>query len=144
MLWHACIHLEENSTPVREMQHRLNPNMKVVVRFEVLKLLDAEIIYPISDSSWVSPVHMVPKKSGITVAFNANSELIPTRVTIGWHVYRKLNSVTRKYHFPLPFIDPMLERLVRHDFYCFLDGYSGYNQIPTTLEDLENYFHLSF
>ena len=134
------IHLDENAKPTREMQRRLNPNMKEVVRTEVLKLLDAGIIYPISDSSWVSPVQVVPKKSGVTVVTNADNELIPTRVTTGWRVcidYRKLNSVTRKDHFPLPFIDQMLDRLAGHEFYCFLDGYSGYNQIPIAPKDQE-------
>ena len=75
------IHLDENAKSTREMQRRLNSNMKEVVRTEVLKLLDAGIIYPISDSSWVSPVQVVPKKSGVTVVTNADNELIPTRVT---------------------------------------------------------------
>jgi hypothetical protein len=44
--------------------------------------------------------------------------------------YGKLNKATRKYHFPLPFIDEMLERLANHSFFCFVDGYSGYHQIP--------------
>jgi len=134
------IHLDESAKSTREMQHRLNPNMKEVVRTEVLKLLDAGIIYPISDSSWVNPVQVVPKKSGVTVVTNADNELIPTRVTTGWRVcidYRKLNSVTRKDHFPLPFIDQMLDRLAGHEFYCFLDGYSGYNQIPIAPKDQE-------
>ena len=77
------IHLNENAKLTREMQRRLNPNMKEVVRTEVIKLLDAGIIYPISNSSWVSPVQVVPKKSGVTVVTNANNELIPTRVTTG-------------------------------------------------------------
>ena len=79
------IHLDENAKTTREMQRRLNPNMKEVVRTEVLKLLDACIIYPISDSSWVSPIQVVPKKSEVTVVINADNELIPTRVTIRWH-----------------------------------------------------------
>ena len=127
------IHLEDDTKPSREFQRRLNPNMKEVVRAEVLKLLDVGIIYPISDSLWVSPVQVVPKKSGITVVKNEENELVPTRVQTGWRVcidYRKLNAVTRKDHFPLPFIDQMLERLAGHAYYCFLDGYSGYNQIP--------------
>ncbi|KAM6567243.1 hypothetical protein CsatA_026371 [Cannabis sativa] len=134
------IHLEENAKPSRESQRRLNPNMKEVVRDDVIKMLDVGIIYPISDSPWVSPVQVVPKKSGITVVKNEKNELIPTRVQTGWRVcidYRKLNSVTRKDHFPLPFIDQMLERLAGHAYYCFLDGYSGYNQIPIAPEDQE-------
>ncbi|KAH9781914.1 hypothetical protein KPL71_008676 [Citrus sinensis] len=98
------------------------------------------IIYPISDSSCVSLVQVVPKKSGVTVVTNVDNELIPTRVTTGWRVcidYRKLNSVTRKDHFPLPFIDQMLDRLAGHEFYCFLDGYSRYNQIPIAPKDQE-------
>ncbi|CAL8151745.1 unnamed protein product [Prunus armeniaca] len=132
------IHLEADSKPSREAQRCLNPNMKEVVRAEVLKLLDVGIIYPISDNKWVSPVQVVPKKSGITVVKNEHNELIPQRTVTGWWVcidYRKLNSATRKDHFPLPFIDQMLERLAGHSHYCFLDGYSGYNQIPIVPED---------
>ena len=76
------IHLDENAKPTREMQRLLNPNMKKVVKNEVLKLLDACIIYPISDSSWVSLVQVVPKKSEVTVVANADSELIPARITM--------------------------------------------------------------
>ena len=134
------IYLEEDIKPSRQPQRRLNPHMKDVVRSEVLKLLDVGIIYPIADSKWVSPTQVVPKKSGITVIQNENEELIPTRVTTGWRVcidYRKLNSCTRKDHFPFPFIDQILERVAGHEFYCFLDGYSGYNQIEIALEDQE-------
>nr|XP_028964733.1 LOW QUALITY PROTEIN: uncharacterized protein LOC103417773 [Malus domestica] len=126
--------------PTVETQRRLNPIMKEVVRVEVMKLLDAGIIYPISDSKWVSPTQVVPKKTGITVVKNDNNELVPTRMTTGWRMcvdYRKPNDSTRKDHFPLPFIDQMLERLAGHSFYCFLDGYSGYNQIPIAPEDQE-------
>ena len=114
--------------------------MKEVVKKEVLKLLDVGVIYPIADSKWVSPTQVVPKKSGVIVVANENNELIPTRVTSGWRVcidYRKLNAGTRKDHFPLPFVDQMLERVAGHEFYCFLDGYSGYNQIEIALEDQE-------
>ena len=106
------IHLEEDAKPSWEMQWRLNPNMKEVVKIEVLKLLDMSIIYPISDSKWVSPTQVVPKKSGITVVENEGGELVTTRTTTGWRVcvdYRRLNSSTRKDHFPLPFINQILE-----------------------------------
>ena len=134
------IHLEEDVKPSRQPQRRLNPVMKEVVKKEVLKLLDVGVIYPIADSKWVSPTQVVPKKYGVTVVANENNELIPTRVTSGWRVcidYRKLNASTRKDHFPLPFVDQMLERVAGHEFYCFLDGYSGYNQIEIALEDQE-------
>ena len=116
-----CMHkilLEETSRPTVEHQRRLNPVMKEVVKKEVLKLLNAGFIYAISDSPWVSPVHVVLKKGGFTVIRNEKNELIPTRTVTGWRVcidYRKLNTTaTRKDHFPLPFIDQMLDRLGGH------------------------------
>ncbi|CAN6547620.1 unnamed protein product [Malus baccata var. baccata] len=133
-------HLKGGAKPTREAQRRLNPPMMEVVKKEIIKLLDCGVIYPISDSRWVSPVQVVPKKSGVTVVKNAEDELVPTRIQTGWRVcidYRKLNNTTRKDHFPLPFIDQMLERLAGHSFYCFLDGYSGYNQIVIAPEDQE-------
>ena len=105
------INCEEGSKPVVERQRRLNPNMKEVVKKEIIKLLDAGIIYPIEDSPWVSPVHCVPKKGGMTIVTNERNELVPTRTVTGWRVcidYRKLNKATRKDHFPLPFMDQML------------------------------------
>jgi hypothetical protein len=134
------IHLEEDTKPSREPQRRLNPSMQEVVRGEVIKLLDAGIIYPISDSKWVSPIHVVPKRAGVTIVQNKEGELVPTRVQSGWRVcidYHKLNTATRKDHFPLPFIDHMVEQLAGHEYYCFLDGYSGYNQVPVDPEDQE-------
>ena len=114
--------------------------MKEIVKKEVLKLLDVGVIYPIADSKWVSPTQVMPKKFGVTMVPNEHSEIIPTRVTTGWRVcidYSKLNVETRNDHFPLPFLDQMLERVAGHEFYCFLDGYSRYNQIEITLEDRE-------
>ena len=114
--------------------------MKEVVRKEVLKWLDAGVIYPISDSAWVSPVQVVPKKGGTTMIKTNNNILLPSRTVTGWRIcidYQKLNKVTRKDHFPLPFLDQMLDRLEGHEYYCFLDGYSGYNQIAIALEDQE-------
>ncbi|KAL4296753.1 hypothetical protein GQ457_12G015020 [Hibiscus cannabinus] len=136
-----CMHkilLEDNHISTLDAQRRLNQAMKDVVRKDILKWLDAGIIYPISDSEWVSPVQCVPKKGGITVISNEKNELIPTRTITRWRVcmdYRKLNKATRKDHFPLPFIDQMLDRLAGKQFYCFLDGYSGYNQIAIAPED---------
>ncbi|KAL5555324.1 hypothetical protein UlMin_037560 [Ulmus minor] len=136
-----CMHkilLEDSSKNSIEAQRRLNPIMKEVVKKEIIKWLDAGIIYPISDSSWVSPVQCVPKKGGMTVVENAKNELIPTRVVTGWRIYmdyRRLNKNTRKDHFPLPFIDQMLDRLAGREYYYFLDGYSGYNQIVIAPED---------
>ena len=103
-----------------------------------MKLLVAQIIYPISDSTWVSPVQVVPKKSGIIVVKNQDNELISTRVANSWRLcidYKRLNQATRKDHFPLPFIDQVLERLTGKSYYCFLDGFSSYMHIYITLED---------
>ncbi|XP_039687849.1 uncharacterized protein [Medicago truncatula] len=138
-----CMHrilLEDDYKPSIEHQRRLNPNMKEVVKKEVLKLLDAGVIYPISDSKWVSPVQVVPKKGGLTVIKNDKNESIATRTVTGWRMcidYRKLNKATRKDHFPLPFIDQMLERLAKHSHFCYLDGYSGFFQIPIHPNDQE-------
>nr|GEX13986.1 reverse transcriptase domain-containing protein [Tanacetum cinerariifolium] len=87
---------------------------------------------------WVSPIHCVPKKGGMTVIKNDENELVPTRLVTGWRVcidYRKLNKATRKDHFPLPFMDQMLERLAENEYYCFLDGFSGYFQNPIDPKD---------
>nr|GEV67122.1 reverse transcriptase domain-containing protein [Tanacetum cinerariifolium] len=92
------------------------------------------------DDPWVSPVHCVPKKEEFTDVENEDNELIPTRLDMGWCVcinYRKLNEATRKDHFPLPFMDHMLERLAGNQYYCFLDGFSGYFQIPIDPKDQE-------
>jgi hypothetical protein len=74
----------------------------------------------------------VPKKGGMTVVRNEKNELIPQWTVTGWRMcidYRKLNKATKKDHIPLPFISEMLECLVNHSFFCFLDGYSGHHQI---------------
>nr|GEY81526.1 reverse transcriptase domain-containing protein [Tanacetum cinerariifolium] len=94
----------------------------------------------IKDSPWVSPIHYVSKKGGMTVITNDENELVPTRLVTGWRVcidYQKLNEATRNDHFPLPFMDQMLERLAGNEYYCFLDGFSGYFQIPIDLKDQE-------
>ena len=82
--------------------------------------METRFIYPISDSEWVSPLVIVPKKNG------------------KWRVYvdyRELNKATQKYHFPLPFIDQVLDTLSRKKFFSFLDGFSGYNQIHIAPKD---------
>ena len=122
--------MEVEYKPMRQPQRRLNPSMKEEVRKEVLKLLEAGLIYPISDSASVSPIQVVPKKGGMIVIRNEKNDLILTRTVTGWRMcidYRKMNDATRKDHFPLSFMDQMLERLAGQSFYCFLDGYSGYN-----------------
>nr|GEX66998.1 reverse transcriptase domain-containing protein [Tanacetum cinerariifolium] len=113
-----CTHkifMEEDFEPTVQHQRKVNPNIHDVIKQEVIKLFDVGLIYPISDSPWVSPVHC-------------------WRVCID---YRKLNKATWKDHFPLPFIDQMLERLAGNQYYCFLDGFSGYFQIPIDLKDQE-------
>ncbi|GJS66740.1 reverse transcriptase domain-containing protein [Tanacetum coccineum] len=136
-----CTHkilMEDDFKPAVQHQRRVNPKIYEVIKKEVIKLLDAGLIYPIFDSPWVSPVHCVPKKGGMIVVENEDNELIPTRLVTGWRVcidYRKLNDVTQKVHFPLPFMDQMLKRLAGNEYYCFLDGFSGYFQIPIDSKD---------
>ncbi|XP_076885654.1 uncharacterized protein LOC143535224 [Bidens hawaiensis] len=84
-----CTHrllMEDEYKPVVQPQRRLNPNMQEVLKKEVLKLMDAGMIYPISDSPWVSPTQVVPKKGGITVVINEKNELISSRTVTGWRV----------------------------------------------------------
>jgi hypothetical protein len=100
----------------------MNPTMKDIVKEELQKLLTTNFIYPISDSQWVSPLVMVPKKNG------------KWRICVD---YRELNKETHKYHFPLPFIDQVLDTLAGKKYFSFLNGFSGYNQIQITPEDQE-------
>ena len=119
----TCIHhiyIEENSRPIRQPQRRMNPNLMEIVKEELQKLLNVNFIYPISDSQWVSPLVIVPKKNG------------KWRVCID---YRELNKATLKDHFPLPFIDQVLDTLADKKYFSFLDGFSGYNQIQVAPED---------
>eukprot|EP00253_Pinus_taeda_P030524 PITA_30524 len=119
----TCIHhiyIEENSRPIRQPQRRMNPNLGEIVKDELEKLLNVNFIYPISDSQWVSPLFIVPKKNG------------KWRVCID---YRKLNKATLKDHFPLPFIDQVLDTLAGKKYFSFLDGFSGCNQIQAAPED---------
>nr|GEW22205.1 retrovirus-related Pol polyprotein from transposon opus [Tanacetum cinerariifolium] len=133
--------MKDDFEPAVQNQRRVNPKIHDVINQEVLKLLDAGLIYPIFNSPWVSPIHCVPKKGGFTVVENEENELILTRLVMGWRVcinYQKLNEATHKDHFPLPFMDQMLERLARNEYYCFLDGFSVFeNSFQTILSHLE-------
>nr|GEX08175.1 reverse transcriptase domain-containing protein [Tanacetum cinerariifolium] len=138
-----CTHkilMEEDFEPAVQHQRRVNPKIHDVIKQEVINLIDVGLIYPISDSPWVSPVHCIPKKGVFTVLENEDNELIATHLVTGWCVYidyRKLNEATCKDHFPLPFMDQMLERLAGNQYYRFLDGFSGYFKIPIDLKDQE-------
>ncbi len=114
------IYIKEDCKPVRQPQRRMNPALKDIVKKELQKFLDGGFTYHISNSEWVSPLVLVPKKNG------------------KWRIYvdyRELNKATKKDHFPLPFIDQVLDGLAGKKFFSFLDGFSGYNQIQTSLED---------
>nr|GEU64214.1 DNA-directed DNA polymerase [Tanacetum cinerariifolium] len=132
--------MEEDFKPAVQHQRRSNPKIYDVIKQEVIKLLEVGLVYPVSNRPWVSPVHCVPKKGGFTVVENKDNELILTRLVTSWRVcidYHKLNEATRKDYFPLPFMDQILERLAGNQYYCFLDGFSGYFQIPIDPKDQE-------
>nr|GEW80885.1 reverse transcriptase domain-containing protein [Tanacetum cinerariifolium] len=136
-----CTHkilMKDDFKPVVQHQRRVNPKIHDVIKKEVLKLLDARLIKPISDSPWVSPVHCVPKKGGFTVVENEENEFILTRLVTGWRVcidYRKLNEATHKDHFPLPFMDQMLKRLAGSEYYCFLGLLSNSHRSKRSRKD---------
>ena len=97
---------------VRWIQRRVNPSLREIVKEEVHKLLNVGFIYTISDSQWVSPLVIVSKKG------------------VNWRVcvdYRDFNSIINKYHFPLPFIDQVLDNLFGKKYFSFLYGFNGYN-----------------
>nr|GEX91255.1 hypothetical protein [Tanacetum cinerariifolium] len=124
-------------------ERSVNPKVYDVIKNEVLKLLDAELIYPISDSPWVSPVHCVRKTGDFTIVKNEENELILTHLVTGWRVcinYQKLNEATRKDHFPLPFMDQMLERLAGKEYYCFLRLFLNSHR---SKRSRKNHIHLS-
>ena len=119
----VCIHhiyTQEDSKPIRQFQRRMNPALKDIVKEELQKLLNANFIYTISDSKWVSPLVILPKKNG------------KWRVCVDFH---EINKATLRDYFPLPFIDQVLDTLSGKKYLSFLDGYSGYNQIQMALED---------
>lgn len=98
----------------------MNPALKDIVKEELQKLLDARFIYPISDSDWVSPLVLVPKKNG------------KWRICVD---YRELNKATKKYHFPFPFIDQVLDGLAGKKLFSFLDGFRRYNKVQISSKD---------
>ena len=114
------IYIKDDCRLVRQPQRRMNPAMKEIMKTELQKLLNVGFIYPISDSQWVSPLVVLPKKNG------------KWRICVD---YRELNKETQKDHFPLPFIDQVLDNLSGKKYFSFLDGFSGYNQIQIALED---------
>ncbi|GKA27266.1 hypothetical protein Tco_0713434 [Tanacetum coccineum] len=114
--------------------------MQEVVKKETVKLLDSGIIYRISDSPWVSPIHCVPKKGGITVVTHERDKLVPTRTVTGWRVcidYRKLNDATVKVSLSVTIDGPNVRKTVGNEYFCFLDDFSGYFQIPIDPNDQE-------
>nr|GEU30227.1 reverse transcriptase domain-containing protein [Tanacetum cinerariifolium] len=131
--------LPEDFEPAVQHQRRVNPEIYDFIKNEVLKLLNAILIYLIFDSPWVSPVQCVPKKGGLTLVENEENELILTRLVTGWHVcidYRKLNEATQKNHFPLPFLDQILE-ISGKRVLLFSRRFSSYFQITIDLKDQE-------
>jgi hypothetical protein len=114
------IYIKEDCRPICQPQRRMNPNLREILKEELQKLLNAGFIYPISDSEWVSPLVIVPKNNG------------KWRVCVD---YRALNKSTQKDHFPLPFIDQVLDSLSGKKFFSFLDGFNGYNQIKIAPQD---------
>lgn len=120
LVWTHHIYIKEYCKPVKQPQRRMNLALKDIVKEELKKLLDARLIYPISGSEWVSPLVLVPNKNG------------------KWRIYVdywELNKATKKDHFPLPFIDQVLNGLAGKKFFSFLDGFSECNQIQISPED---------
>lgn len=118
----------------------MNPNVRKVAKKEVLKLLEAGIIYPIYDNKWVSPVHVTPMEEGMIVIKNYKDAYVTTRTITRCRLcidYRNLNKATRKYIFTLPFINHMLQHLAKHSHLCYLDEHSGFFQILIHSSDQE-------
>jgi hypothetical protein len=119
------IELEDNARPVCQRQYRLNPKYSLMVKEDIDKLLEAGFIYPVNNTEWVSPIVVVPKKKG-------QDGTVKIRVC---QDYQKLNAATKKDYYPLPFTDMILDHVAGNEFYSFLDGFSGYNQIHIQLQD---------
>ena len=105
------IELKEGVKPVFQKLRRINRELLPVLKEELVKLLKAGLIYPVEHSDWGNPVVITPKHTG------------------GWRVcidYKPLNAVTKSNHYPLPFIDDILDRVVGYERYSVCDGYSRY------------------
>nr|GEU70993.1 reverse transcriptase domain-containing protein [Tanacetum cinerariifolium] len=129
----AFLAIEDDPTSPKFYQPYLDPEGDILP-FEAFLNDDPSLPPPNQGNyrlnPWVSPVHCVPKKGGFTVVENEDNELILTRLVTGWRIcidYHKLNEATRKDHFPLTFMDQMLERLAGNQYYCFLDGFSDWD-----------------
>ena len=109
-----------DTKPIRQLQRRMKPRMQLIVKVELERLLQAGFIKPVEITDWVSPMVLVKKKNG------------KIRICID---YRALNKRTQKDHFPLPFINIILDEVAGHELYTFMDGYSSYNQISIAPED---------
>nr|GEX16589.1 hypothetical protein [Tanacetum cinerariifolium] len=124
--------------PAVQHQRRVNLKIHDVIKNEVLKLLDAGLIYPISNSPWVSLVHCVPKKGGFTVVENEENELISTRLVTGWRVcieYQKLNEATRTFQRCMMAI---FHDMIGKTMEVFMDDFSVFgNSFQTCLSHLE-------
>lgn len=114
------IYIKEGYKPVREPYRRMNPSLKEITKEELQKLVDVGFIYPISNSEWVSPLVLFP------------NNILKWRIYFDYH---ELNKATKKDHFPLPFIDQVLDGLAGKKLFSFMDGFSGYNQIQISPED---------
>lgn len=108
------IYMKDGTRLVQELPRRLNPTMREIVKEEIQKLLKVDLTYPISDSEWVSPLVLVPKKKG------------KSRIYID---YRELNKVTKKGNFPLPYIDQVLDNVLGKKYFSFIYDFRTYNQI---------------
>ena len=114
------IPLMPGAVPIRQKERRMNPQLQLVVKTELEKLLQANFIKPVEITDWVSPMVLVRKKNG------------KLRVCVD---YRKLNTCTQKDHFPFPFIANILEEVVGYKHYTFMSGYSGFNQVSIAIAD---------
>ena len=116
------IHVNKDAKPVHKRRNRMNPNYAAKVKEEIDKLLRVGFLRPVKQATWLSLIVVILKKNG------------KIRVCVD---YRKLNAVTIRDAFPLPFTDGVLDVVAGHEVYNFLDGFSRYNQIWMHSDDQE-------